>query len=148
MRILITGSRNWTDRLLISRTILQEINAHCGMLIDAQNNPIRRDTERVTIVHGGAAGADLLAHNWARYSTPPIRTEPHPVTRRDWQEFPKMAGFMRNAAMVDLGADVCLAFIRPCSKPSCTRMEPHGSHGASQCSDLAESKGIRTRRIE
>jgi hypothetical protein len=49
--------------------------------------------------------------------------------------------------MVNLGADIALAFIGPCIKPRCPRPQPHGSHGASGCADLAEATGIPTRRF-
>lgn len=147
MRILITGSRDWTDQGRIARTIMRYLAATTEMLYDDDSVPIRRNTNEVVIVHGGARGADQLAATWAEGCEPPIATEAHPVTQQMWQENPRVAGYMRNIDMVAMGADVCLAFISPCHKDGCHRPEPHGSHGASHTADLAESVGIQTIRI-
>lgn len=147
MRILITGSRGWTDRTTIGRIIMNQINMYCPMLMDANGNPDRRDVSQVTIVHGAARGADQLAGVWAAGCEPPLTTEPHPVTNADWSRNPRVAGYMRNEHMVGLGADVCIAFILPCMSETCRRIESHGSHGASHCADLAELSGIETLRI-
>jgi hypothetical protein len=56
--------------------------------------------------------------------------EPHPA---DWKRFGrKRAGIIRNAQMVQAGADQCLAFIR------------NYSHGATHCSQLAVKAHIPT----
>jgi hypothetical protein len=77
------------------------------------------------VVHGGARGADALvdeiARNWGW--TPEV----HPA---DWDLYGRSAGHRRNAEMVALGADVCLAF-------------PLGvSSGTRGCMRLAASAGI------
>jgi YspA, cpYpsA-related SLOG family len=147
VRILITGSRDWTDRTSIARRIMRVINENCPMLVDEKGNPDQRDTSDVVIVHGACRGVDLLAAEWAEGSTPPIKTEPHPALWKVNGVYDPGAGYARNAEMVRAGADVCLAFIQLCRSPKCRREDVHGSHGASHCSDLAEEVGIPTIRI-
>ena len=119
-RILVTGSRAWDDK--------EAILVHLGMTIVHG----KRLGRHVVIVHGAcSSGADKIADEIARKRG--IDVEPHPA---DWGRFGKSAGPRRNAEMVTLGADLCLAFIRD------------GSKGASNCADLAERAGIETRRFE
>ena len=116
-RILVTGSRTWTDWRTITGALIQ---AHRDL------NPDRMPV----LVHGCAAGADFLAAQAARKLG--WEVEDHPA---DWSARGKAAGFIRNAEMVALGADVCLAFIRD------------GSRGATHCADTAEKAGIPVRRF-
>lgn len=89
-RILVTGSRDWEDMPTIQQ-VLEEYGPG-------------------VVVHGGASGADRLASSlaveigWGH--------DPHPVTSKEWREIGKRAGPLRNQRMVDLGADVCIAFPR------------------------------------
>jgi hypothetical protein len=121
VRILITGSRSWTDQRAIAHAISDYLHSVGSSIGGAWPLPI--------VVHGGARGADRLAdvvaRNWGW--TP----EPHPA---DWARYGRSAGYRRNAAMVALGADVCLAFIRG------------DSAGATHTAALAEAAGIPTRR--
>lgn len=87
MRLLVTGSRDWTDYEHIYRVL----------------EGFPKDTQ---LVHGGARGADLLAHK-AALKLGWLEPEVH---KADWNSFGKRAGSLRNQAMVDLGADLCLAF--------------------------------------
>ncbi len=123
LRILITGSRTWTDRIAIARAISDYLGSTGTSIGGAWPFPI--------VVHGGARGADQLAdavaRNWGW--TP----ECHPA---DWDRHGRAAGYRRNAVMVALRADVCLAFIRD------------GSAGASHTARLAEAAGIPTRRYQ
>jgi hypothetical protein len=149
-RILVTGSRDWVDRVAISRAIFRYLSVTVPMTEEQDENgkTVRfRDVSNTVIVHGAARGADLLTASWAAGCVPPIRTEAHPVTQADWQRNPRIAGYLRNSHMVSLGADVCIAFITPCRKVDCHRIEPHGSHGASHTADLAESQDIMTIRV-
>jgi hypothetical protein len=113
-RILVTGSRDWGDK--------QELR----LALVAAWTPYQ---ESAVIVHGACpSGADAMAAEWARdYG---VRAEPHPA---DWEQFGKSAGFRRNAEMVALGANVCLAFIR------------NGSRGATHCAAEAQKAGIPVR---
>lgn len=93
MRVLITGSRRWTDQATIE-TALREAAADLH-------------PRTVTVVHGACpyGGADIIAA--AIGDRLGFVVEPHPAA---WQEHGKAAGPLRNQEMVDLGADVCLAF--------------------------------------
>lgn len=122
MRILVTGSRDWNDRDTIRSALLTEINA--ALFSDGDSWPV--------LVHGGCpTGADAIADEvWRDLMTryPPLGTpEVHPA---DWRKHGRAAGPKRNAHMVSLGADVCLAF-------------PLGaSRGTRGCMALAEKAGI------
>jgi hypothetical protein len=115
-RILVTGSRDWDDQGAISMALAAQ----------ARQRPL------ATLVSGACpTGADRLCEDWWKIFGGTI--ERHPA---DWSTHGKRAGFVRNWEMVNLGADVCLAFIRG------------GSKGASMTADLAERAGIATRRFE
>ena len=118
-RVLITGSRTWRDEQAI-RDALASIAWLYG-------------PEKVVVVHGACqTGADALADQIASEWTG-MTLERHPA---DWKANGKAAGFRRNAEMVRLGADVCLAFIVDASR------------GATHTADLAEKAGIPVRRYE
>ena len=117
MRILVTGSREWTDW-----EVLHEV-------LEAWT----RGADSVTIVHGGAPGADRLAGDYARAAG--WAEEVHPA---DWAQYGKPAGMIRNKAMVDVGADVCIAFFKASA----------GNRGTRGCAKMAEEAGIPVRRIE
>lgn len=137
MRILVTGSRDWRDANTVGLALYEAIEATTDL--------------DVTVVHGACpSGADRLAAefceseaHWLEAANTRLAEEQHPA---DWRKHGRAAGFRRNAEMVDAGADVCLAFISPCSKPGCRTPGPHGSHGASHTADLAEKAGIPVRR--
>ncbi|MER8072146.1 SLOG family protein [Streptomyces sp. NPDC094034] len=120
-RVLVTGSRDWEDEELIRHQITR-----LWLLV---NRPF-------VVVHGARpTGADWIAGGWvddvavARIGL--ATEEQHPA---DWKAHGRAAGPMRNQLMVQLGADMCLAFIRD------------GSRSAAVCADLAEGAGIPTRR--
>lgn len=116
-RILITGSRDWTDQQTIWGALAPIARA------------LPADQELV-LVHGGCpTGADALCDEWARGFGAVI--EVHPA---NWAKHGRKAGPIRNAEMVNLGADVVLAFIRD------------NSRGASHTAALAEAAGIPTKR--
>jgi hypothetical protein len=131
-RVLVTGSRNWVDKGPIFRALYyqREIAGGAGMII----------------VHGGATGADAIADSWGRtYYPGSVVVECHPA---DWntcgeycshprklraatgKPYCPAAGPRRNRLMVDLGADICLAFPFP------------DSRGTNDCAHKARAAGI------
>lgn len=122
-RLLVTGSRDWAKRAQLY-TALNEVFDQTT----AAGRPL-------IVVHGACPrGADELAHHWAQAAIQMgehVTEEAHPA---NWQLNGKRAGFIRNQLMVNLGADICLAFIR------------NGSRGASHTAVLAEKAGITVRR--
>lgn len=114
-RILITGSRDWVDRNVIHRAVSEWV----------RDNVPQNDV--TILVHGDASrGADRMARDFARAMWW-LQEEAHPA---DWESQGRAAGFIRNQTMVDLGADVCLAFIR------------NGSKGATHTAGQAAKAGI------
>jgi len=99
MRVLVTGSRKHGVESL-SKRLLGELHR-----LDA---PKGKD---LTIIHGGAAGADtvasVIAARWGanEWSFP-----------AEWAVYGKFAGPMRNAEMMQMKPDVVLAFPLPGSK--------------------------------
>jgi hypothetical protein len=135
-RILITGSRDWPT----PETVWSALN-------DARAEAPLRD-QQLVVVHGACrTGADRHADAWARWHQnrgQNIDIEEHPAP--DFGPWPA-CGPLRNAHMVSLGADICVAFIGPCTSTRCQRPGPHPSHGASHCAHLAEQAGIPVRRF-
>jgi hypothetical protein len=130
MRILVTGSRDWDDHLSVYRQLIALCDEHGLNYPPDEYGNTMPDPSKVTIVHGHCpTGADHWADQWCIGNL--LEAERHPA---DWNRYGKSAGFRRNAEMVDLGADVCLAFIK------------NGSRGASHTVDLAGKAGIPVRR--
>jgi hypothetical protein len=114
MRILITGSRTWTDKVTVNQALRD-----AWLTFGRPYGTI--------VVHGGARGADYIADVYAKRLG--FQTEKHDA---NWEQFGKAAGYLRNREMVDAGADICLAFIKNESK------------GATMCAALAQEAGIPT----
>lgn len=117
LRILITGSRRWSDRQVIAEALAAQLRDH-------------RDRNPITLVHGGARGADSIADRiWRQWAFVADLAEPE-VHEAHWARHGCAAGPLRNAEMVAAGADICLAF-------------PIGpSPGTRDCIARAEAAGI------
>lgn len=114
-RILITGSRTWTDRAWIEA----ELDRAAKDLGDTD----------ITLVSGACPrGADRICEQVAQARGWTV--ERHPA---DWEAYGRSAGMIRNRDMVRLGADMCIAFVR------------NSSSGTTNCARAAERAGIRTR---
>lgn len=93
MRVLCTGSREWTDEA----TVMFELDR-------LQRSQMFEDP--IIIVHGACPkGADAIVHRVALQLG--YKVERHPA---DWSLNGKSAGPIRNEYMVRQGADLCLAF--------------------------------------
>lgn len=83
MRVLICGGRNFNDMDLVYAA-MADLEAAFG---------------RVTsVIHGGAAGADLLGGRWGHQCGRPVT-----VYRADWTKHGRAAGPIRNQRMLDEG---------------------------------------------
>lgn len=120
MRILVTGSRDWTDKQAIVDAVMD------------LNNWYPIDWDEVVIVHGACpTGADKIADDFAEAYG--LQVERHAA---NWSLHGKAAGPKRNQKMVDLGADIVLAFPKGTSK------------GTRNCIKAAEKAGLRVKVYE
>jgi hypothetical protein len=153
-RLLVTGSRDYGRPDIIRGALMEAQAAHPGcrlVLVHGMCNPRHPDTGQAIVWHvarliPAERMEDLLGADWLAdviATRLGWETEPHPA---DWHRG-KSAGYRRNGDMVKLGADDCYGFISPCAKPGCRDPQPHGSHGASHCADLAAKAGIDVRRF-
>lgn len=119
LKILVTGSRDWTDARLIQQEIFR-------VLYETKTT-----YNSAALIHGACpTGADAIADQSGRDTGMHVVRVP-----ADWSRWGRKAGYVRNAEMVELEPDICLAFIR------------NGSRGASITAQLAEAAGIETRRF-
>lgn len=117
-RILVTGSRTWKSKWLLEQ------------MIDFELDKLGEEGG-VTIVHGGAHGADSIAGAIARERG--YTEEVHPA---DWETHGKKAGFLRNTEMIKLGADCVIAAI------------VDNSRGATMTLEMAKKLNMRWRSTE
>jgi superfamily II DNA or RNA helicase len=124
-RVLVTGSRAWgTDRDALGNLTPAAIY-EWEQLREKIEYTFRAQSDAVLVSGACPTGADFLAeHVWSSLGG---AVERHPA---EWDEYGKQAGFRRNQEMVDLGADLCLAFIK------------NGSAGATHTVDAAARAGI------
>ena len=115
--LLVTGSREWTDMTTVRRELFEWWWYNRG------GGP-------PTLIHGGARGADKLAAQVAEAAG--WNVEEYPA---DWDRWGKRAGYIRNAEMVNVRPDACLAFILD------------GSKGATMCAAMASQKKIPTKIV-
>lgn len=124
-RVLVTGSRTWTDGAVIRRALVDAWVASSG--------------RPFVLVHGHCpTGADAAADDWGTqmasvHDETTVERHPAKWLKPDGVSYDRAAGFRRNAEMVAAGADLCLAFIKAHSK------------GATHCLELAEKAGIPSR---
>lgn len=123
-RVLATGGRDRTDKTRIWAEFDKILAVHAVL----------------TVVHGAAypkpergarpdRSADWLIHLWCDRNG--VKEETHPA---DWKTRGRAAGIIRNADMVKLGADECVAF-------------PGAGNGTRDCMKRAAAAGIPVRPV-
>lgn len=99
MRVIVCGSRGWTDRERIA-----------DRLADLSGDSI--------VLHGAAKGADRIAAQEAQKLG--LVVVPYPA---EWEKYGKRAGHLRNRLMAMTGADLCIAFWDGSSRGTSDMME-------------------------
>lgn len=132
--VLVTGSRTWTDGRAIYAA-LGEIRDHLG------------GQAEMAVMHGDCPqGADAIADLWCIINGVQALRRP-----ANWKLHGKAAGPIRNGEMVaeilaETGGEPegaeALAFLDGCRSAGCRRVQPHGSHGASDTIGRIERAGI------
>ena len=112
MRILVCGGRDYKDDRRVHEVLAKYFD------------------KDMTIIEGGANGADRSAQNWAKLYNVKLETFP-----ADWDKYGKRAGFIRNGQMLKEGKpDMVIAF--------------PGGKGTEMMAMLAEKAGVKVVRIE
>lgn len=158
-RVIITGSRDFSKPGLVRRTLTDLWLIHPGPFVvghgacpTGPDDDAYRWVTDMTEAEMGDVSDDPTPADWDHCAD---RCRPgHRIRKRPGDiyhpgllpDYCPAAGPRRNGTVVAKGADQCLAFIGPCTNRRCRRPEPHGSHGATGCADLAEKAGIPTRR--
>jgi hypothetical protein len=91
MRVLVCGSRDWSDRDAIASALTGLPGEHY----------------EIEVIHGGARGADRIAAEEAEALGFSTRAFP-----ADWQTHGRRAGILRNLQMLDERPNIVLAFQR------------------------------------
>jgi hypothetical protein len=95
VRVLICGSRNWTNKAPIF-TYLD------GLLVSC-----KKAGGQLVVIEGGAKGADVIAQEWCANQD----DIEHLSYAADWSEYGKAAGAIRNEKMLKEGKpDLVMAF--------------------------------------
>lgn len=130
-RILVTGSRSWTDR--------DALEWQLGVAV----REAELQGRGVVIVHGACPeGADAMADEVAIANG--WKVERH---RANWRKHGRGAGFRRNEEMIATCPDLVLAFLMPCTRQACARRSPHPTHGGGHCARRAAEAGIPVREF-
>jgi hypothetical protein len=124
VRVLVTGSREFDNEDTIVDALLPFLDAGAVVVHGACPTGADRITSQL---------CEELAGHYDNVGLA-VSEEPHPA---DWKGYGKAAGFIRNAEMVALGADVCLAFYKVGAR----------NRGTDHCAGQAERSGIPVHRI-
>jgi hypothetical protein len=132
-RLVTTGHR----LLLFGTPVVPLAGVGTGIEILAQALATNPD---LTLMHGGAKGADNLGDQWADANG--VALEVWPV---QWKLFPRdkwLAPLWRNAEMAARKPQEGVALIGPCTKQVHNRQPPHPSHGSVDMALRLKALGI------
>lgn len=115
MRLLVCGGRNYANRDAV----------YAALDVMLRGTPV----DCLTVIQGGATGADQLAREWCG-----DRRVPYDNFPADWEKHGKAAGPIRNQRMIDEG------------RPNLVLVFP-GGRGTSDMQRRAQRAGIRIREI-
>ena len=104
VRVLVTGSRKWTDPRLPYATLA--VLYECWEQLGCPGGEF-------IVVQGEAPGLDTICRRWAEEwhpGDPRVDHEPHHAR---WDLFGNAAGAIRNDEMIKCGADICVGFPTP-----------------------------------
>lgn len=99
MRVLVCGGRDYNDY----DTVRKVLYDFCDEYRLAENE--YKMPQGLTVIHGGARGADRCADQWAVVNWVPIEEY-----KADWDTHGRSAGPVRNQQMLDTGVDHVIAF--------------------------------------
>jgi hypothetical protein len=127
-RIIVTGGRSYDDAQAKVHvfSVLDEIHAEHGIEMVMHGACGWKLSDSRTHIRRFMRGADAMAHDWATEKM--ILVHPYPA---DWRTHGKGAGRSRNQAMVDVGADLVVAF--------------PGGDGTANCVALAQKRSLTVR---
>lgn len=120
MKILICGSRT-----AIKYNDLKELVQDCVLLMALTKK------DKVTLISGGARGADKMAERVAKELELEIE-----VVRAEWDKHGKAAGMIRNNKMIEMGPDLIIACWDGKSK------------GTNHTIEMSKRKGIAVKIIQ
>lgn len=92
LRVVVTGGREYADRDKVYKAL------------DAQLERVKFGA--MTLIEGGALGADRLAQDWSKLHPEVILQ----TMEADWVKYKLAAGTKRNTDMVKAQPDICIAF--------------------------------------
>lgn len=100
MRVLVTGDRNWSDRYLVS-----------AVLYGFMEIATKSRGEQLTIIEGGARGADEAARDWSSARILDGEDVELLTVNAEWDKHGRAAGPIRNIKMLDeYDPELVLAF--------------------------------------
>lgn len=127
MKVLVCGGRDYKDRDKVHNTLYDLCDKH-GLWSEPDEYGNRLPGP-ITIIHGGAKGADSWADDWAVVNWTGLWE-----FKADWDKHGKAAGFIRNKQMLEEGKpDLVVAF--------------PGGKGTAMMVDLAKKAGVEVIEI-